>query len=65
MELTKQDLEKALWELHRIGNAVEVLAMQADPRFVPMDESLRLYRRDSRRSGTPTKKTHLPEPGRL
>lgn len=59
MELTKQDFERLMTELNRIGNAVEVLAMHADPGFQPASESLRIYRReiDRRAEQTTTKLT--------
>jgi hypothetical protein len=54
-----EHVEKLLYELRRIGNAVEMLAMTADEHFTPMDQGLMQYLRDrnrrnrSRREPTP------------
>jgi hypothetical protein len=54
VNLSSEQITKLLEELRRIGNAVEVLAMHADPNFVPLDANLRALR-SSRLKKEPTK----------
>ncbi len=67
MELNREEIDKILWELHRIGNAVEIIAMSSDAAFVPLDEALRIHhrQRNSRRGAQTTTRKGPPEAGSL
>jgi hypothetical protein len=56
VELNNEQITQVLYELRRIGNAVEVLAMRADPEFVPLDDNLRTLRNSRlKKAQAPTK----------
>jgi len=65
MEFSPEERTKLLWELHRIGNALEVLAIQGDTGFMPMEEDLKVYRRDLNHSrSSPTRRPTPPARGK-
>jgi hypothetical protein len=41
--VTKEQLDLLFYELNRIGNALEVLAVEASPDYYPMSEAVRRY----------------------
>jgi hypothetical protein len=46
MDLNSEQIDKLLYELRRIANAAEILAMKAEPRFTPLDSGLKSLRKE-------------------
>ena len=46
--MTEEQLNLLFYELHRIGNALEVLAVEASPDYYPTDEAIRRYQVERR-----------------
>jgi hypothetical protein len=48
MEISKEHLDRLEYQLERIANAVEVLAVTANSDFMPMGDYARQFRKDLR-----------------
>ena len=62
--MEQEQIDKMLAELHRIGNALEILAMSANEDFVPLGQGMTEYlRMRNRRKAPPTNQPGQPGPG--